>query len=58
MHLTGRGAGEHAARADAAHLVLTHLIPWNDPARTLAEAKMSGYGGAIDVAGPGQTFDL
>jgi ribonuclease BN (tRNA processing enzyme) len=58
MHLTGKEAGEHAARAGAAHLVLTHLIPWNDPALTLAEAKRSGYEGAIDVAVPGLTFEL
>ena len=32
MHLTGREAGEHAARANVGMLVLTHLLPWNDPA--------------------------
>ena len=32
LHLTGRGAGEHAARAGVGHLVLTHLTPGNDPA--------------------------
>jgi len=32
MHLTGRQAGEHAARAGAGELVLTHLVPWNDQA--------------------------
>ena len=27
LHLTGRQAGQHAATADAGHLVLTHLSP-------------------------------
>lgn len=58
MHLTGRTAGEHAARAGAARLVLTHLLPWNDPAVTLAEAKMSGFTGTIELAQVGNVYDL
>ncbi|MDL4775664.1 MULTISPECIES: MBL fold metallo-hydrolase [Thermomonosporaceae] len=58
MHLTGREAGEHAARAGAGTLVLTHLLPWNDPAQTLAEAKASGFGGPIELAEVGTVYDL
>ena len=47
MHLTARQAAEHAARAGAGQLVLTHLVPWNDQERTLAEAcEFSSFGGA------------
>ena len=38
LHLTGRQAGQHAARAGAGQLVLTHLGPWNDKDSTLDEA--------------------
>ncbi|WP_433227427.1 MBL fold metallo-hydrolase [Actinomadura formosensis] len=58
MHLTGREAGEHAERAGVGRLVLTHLLPWNDPAETLAEAKDSGFGGPIELAEVGAVYDL
>ena len=34
LHLTARQAAEHAARAGAERLLLTHLVPWNDQQRT------------------------
>ena len=58
LHLTGRQAGEHAARAGAGHLVLTHIPPWNDKRRTLDEAHASSYTEAIDIARPGVVLDL
>jgi ribonuclease BN (tRNA processing enzyme) len=57
VHLTGRGAAEHAARADVGHLLLTHLVPWNDSALTLAEAS-GAFGGALSLASAGQVLDL
>jgi ribonuclease BN (tRNA processing enzyme) len=58
MHLTGRTAAEHATRAGAKKLVLTHLLPWNDAVRALAEAKASGFQGEIEVAQQGAVYDL
>jgi ribonuclease BN (tRNA processing enzyme) len=58
MHLTARQAAEHAARAGAGRLALTHLVPWNDQQRTLAEASASSFGGPISLAAPGQVIAL
>jgi ribonuclease BN (tRNA processing enzyme) len=38
IHLSGRQAGEHAARAGARRLLVTHVVAWSDPAVVLAEA--------------------
>jgi ribonuclease BN (tRNA processing enzyme) len=59
MHLTARQAAEHAARAEAGQLVLTHLVPWNSQQRTLAEAcEVSSFGGPISLAAPGRIIDV
>lgn len=58
LHLTGREAGEHAARADVGRLVLTHLQPWNDPNASLVEAKASGFSGPIELARVGAVYEL
>jgi ribonuclease BN (tRNA processing enzyme) len=57
MHLTGRQAGEHAARAGAGGLLLTHLVPWNDQRVVLAEAS-AAFSGPAWLASPGATVDL
>jgi ribonuclease BN (tRNA processing enzyme) len=57
IHLTGREAAEHASRAGARRLVLTHLVPWGDAERTLGEAT-AAYDGEIAVASPGAVFDI
>ncbi|WP_265523209.1 MBL fold metallo-hydrolase [Oerskovia flava] len=57
IHLTGRRAGQVAARSGARRLVLTHLPAWNDPQRSVAEAR-AVYDGPIDVATSGAVFDV
>jgi ribonuclease BN (tRNA processing enzyme) len=52
LHLTARQAAAHAARAGVGQLVLTHLVPWNDRDRTLAEAAGS-YRGPLSLATSG-----
>lgn len=57
MHLTGSEAGDHASRAGAGRLVLTHLVPWNDDGATLAEARRT-YSGRIDLAEQGSVYEI
>jgi len=57
VHLTGREAAEHAARADVGRLVLTHLVPWGDRDRSLAEAH-EAFDGDISVASSGAVLDV
>jgi len=57
LHMNGGDAGECASRAGVRRLVLTHLPPWNDPDRTLAEAA-SAYGGPIELARPGLRVEV
>jgi ribonuclease BN (tRNA processing enzyme) len=57
IHLTGKEAAEHAARADVGRLLLTHLVPWGDPDRTLSEAT-TAYSGDIAIASSGAVFDI
>jgi ribonuclease BN (tRNA processing enzyme) len=52
LHLTVRQAAAHAARAGVGQLVLTHLVPWNDRNRTLAEAD-GIYRGPLSLATSG-----
>jgi ribonuclease BN (tRNA processing enzyme) len=52
LHLTARQAGEHAARAGAGELVLTHLVPWNDPAACLEQAS-EAFSGPLRLASSG-----
>jgi ribonuclease BN (tRNA processing enzyme) len=53
LHLSARQAAEYALRAGAGKLVLTHLQPWNDADKALAEAA-AVFDGALTVAAPGQ----
>jgi ribonuclease BN (tRNA processing enzyme) len=52
LHLTAREAAWHATRADVGELVLTHLVPWNDPAATLEQAS-AVFHGQLRLASPG-----
>jgi len=57
LHLTGREAGEAAAKAGVARLVLTHVPPWHDPQAALREAQPV-FDGSIDLARAGATYDV
>ena len=58
LHLTGREAGEHARKAGARRLVLTHLVhAWGDEAATLAEAT-AAFDGPVELARPGVSYDV
>jgi ribonuclease BN (tRNA processing enzyme) len=57
VHLTGKQAAHYAKAADVRRLMLTHLVPWGDQARTLAEAE-AGYEGEILVARPLDVYDV
>jgi ribonuclease BN (tRNA processing enzyme) len=57
LHLTGRQAGEHAARAGVGELVLTHLVPWNDQAVMLNDAARP-FGGPLSLAASGRVIEL
>jgi ribonuclease BN (tRNA processing enzyme) len=57
VHMSGREAGETATRAEARHLVLTHIVPWADPPALFEEAS-GAFSGQITLAQPGLVFDL
>jgi ribonuclease BN (tRNA processing enzyme) len=56
LHLTARQAGEYATRAGVGQLVLTHLVPWYDRKRSLAEAAES-YCGPLSAATSGLVLE-
>ena len=57
LHLTGRQAGEGASAAAAGRLVLTHIRPDCDPARSVRDAG-TAYDGPISVAVEGETMEV
>ena len=57
VHLTARQAGEYAAAGGVGHLVLTHLVPWNDREQSLREAA-AAYSGPLSLAASGWVIDL
>jgi ribonuclease BN (tRNA processing enzyme) len=57
LHLTGRDAAEHAARAGVGRLLLTHIPAWNDPTEVLADARPA-FDGPLEVVRAGDTYEL
>ncbi|TQL01019.1 MBL fold metallo-hydrolase [Cellulomonas sp. SLBN-39] len=57
VHLTGRRAGEAAARGRSGRLVVTHVPAWNDAEAAAAEAR-TVYDGPVVVATPGLVLAL
>ena len=56
-HLTPAEAGEHAARAKAGRLVITHVSDELGDDWALAEAQR-GYGGEVELATEGAVYEL
>ncbi|MCX9190103.1 MBL fold metallo-hydrolase [Carbonactinospora thermoautotrophica] len=57
LHLNGREAGEHAARAGVGRLVLTHIPAWTDAGQNLADAQ-AVYAGPVDLARAHAVYEL
>ena len=53
LHLTARQAAQHAARAGAGELILTHLVAWNDSAASFEQAS-GEFDGSLSLAAPGR----
>ena len=57
IHLSGRQAGEHAAKAGTRHLLLTHIVPWADRA-TIEREAAEAFGGRTELARCGVSYDI
>lgn len=57
IHLTGAEAGHVGTDAGVHRLLLTHIPPWHDPQKVLAEAR-SSYAGDVALAAPGTTYQV
>ncbi|UYM04170.1 MBL fold metallo-hydrolase [Solicola gregarius] len=57
IHLTGKEAGEHAARANVGRLLVTHIPTWTDRETVAAEAKRA-YEGPVDLVEAGDRYTI
>jgi ribonuclease BN (tRNA processing enzyme) len=57
LHLNGREAGELAAGARVARLVLTHIPPWTDPRVNLEDAR-TVFPGPVELARAGAVYEI
>jgi ribonuclease BN (tRNA processing enzyme) len=57
LHLNGREAGQVADRAGAGRLVLTHIPPWTDTERNLADAREE-FDGPVEAARAGAVHHI
>ena len=57
MHLSGAQAAAIGQDAGVAAIVLTHIPPWHDPDRVLAEATPH-FDGPVSLAKPGAVWDI
>ncbi|MFJ6216447.1 MBL fold metallo-hydrolase [Streptomyces sp. NPDC092296] len=57
LHLNGREAGECAEEAGVGRLVLTHIPPWTDTARNVADAQ-AAFAGPVEAAVAGAKYRI
>jgi ribonuclease BN (tRNA processing enzyme) len=57
VHLSGRQAGEVAAKAGVGRLLLTHVAAWYDREAILAEARRT-FDGPVELVEPGATYEV
>ncbi len=57
LHLTGAEAGRTATAAESKRLLLTHIPPWHDPEKVLAEAGGT-FDGPVGLAASGAVYDV
>jgi ribonuclease BN (tRNA processing enzyme) len=57
MHLSGAQAAAIGQTARVRAVVLTHIPPWHEPERVLAEAKPH-FDGPISLAVPGASWEI
>jgi ribonuclease BN (tRNA processing enzyme) len=57
MHLSGIEAGRLAQAAGAGRLLVTHVLPWTDPAAVLAEASAE-FAGPTQLVVQGESFEI
>ncbi len=57
LHLTGAEAGRTATQAGVHRLLLTHIPPWHDADKVLAEAT-GAYDGEAALAEPGVSYEV
>jgi ribonuclease BN (tRNA processing enzyme) len=55
LHLTGKQAGDHAARAGVDRLIVTHVPPWNSP-QVAADEAAAAFHGVVEIAHPGDEY--
>jgi ribonuclease BN (tRNA processing enzyme) len=57
LHLTGREAGEHAAKAGVGRLLVTHVPPWADPVVITGEAA-AAFDGPTELVVAGSSYEV
>jgi len=57
LHLTGRQAGEHAAKADVQRLIVTHIPPWVPRDVVVGEAE-AAFGAPVERAVAGAVYTV
>lgn len=57
LHMSGRQAGELAAKSSVGRLVLTHVTPWTDKNAVLAEAR-GAFPGEVVLAEPRAVYQI